>query len=102
MILNNFLKKNLYFLLILFLTFLSFIFLLNDVTQVGITGGVDSYKYIDWAVNLFQPNFDTPMFRPFFFLYCKLAQFIFGVNDYSIKILNLFIYILNSLLIFFI
>jgi hypothetical protein len=102
MILNNFLKKNLYFLLIIFLTFLSFIFLLNDVTQVGITGGVDSYKYIDWAVNLFQPNFDTPMFRPFFFLYCKLAQFIFGVNDYSIKILNLFIYSLNSLLIFFI
>lgn len=97
-----FLKKNLHFFLVLFFTFVLFFFLLKDITQIGITGGVDSYKYIDWAVNLNHPNFDPPMFRPFFFLYCKLAQYIFGINDYSIKILNLLIFSLNSLLIFFI
>lgn len=95
-----FISKNFYNLILIFFTILSFIFLLKDIDKIGITGGIDSYKYIDWAYNLFHPNFEAPMFRPFFFLYCKISQFFFGVNDYSIKIFNLIIFSLNSFLIF--
>jgi len=94
-----FFKSKIKFLFLSFFSIVFFTVLIPYILEAGLDGD-DNYKYLHWSNNLFSDNYYTILFRPFFYLYGKLSLIIFDDADYSIKVSNLLLYILNFILIF--
>jgi hypothetical protein len=91
-------KLNIAYAAVIIISFGVILFHLHYIKQIGIHG--DANYYIEYSSRLFEKDFEPLMFRPFYYLYGNFAQSIFGLNDYSIKIFNIILLGINSLLTF--
>lgn len=91
-------RLNILYVTVILTSFIITIFHLHYVKEIGFRG--DANYYIEYSARLFENNFEPLMFRPFYYLYGNLAQKIFGLNDYSIKIFNIILFGINGVLTF--
>jgi 4-amino-4-deoxy-L-arabinose transferase-like glycosyltransferase len=91
-------KLNTNYPIIILISLAVILFHLSYIKELGFSG--DATYYIEYSSRLFEKDFEPLMFRPFYYLYGNLAQKFFGLNDYSIKIFNIVLFGINSVLTF--
>ena len=78
---------------------LSSIIILFNIFNTGLVG-LDEFKYVDWSINIFNDYAVLSFFRPLFYFLNYFFFTAFGLNDYSAKIPNIFLFLTNLYLIY--
>lgn len=78
---------------------LSSIIILFNIFNTGLVG-LDEFKYVDWSINIFNDYAVLSYFRPLFYFLNYIFFTAFGLNDYSAKIPNIFLFLANLYLIY--
>ena len=78
---------------------LSSIIILFNIFNTGLVG-LDEFKYVDWSINILNDYAVLTYFRPLFYFVNYIFFTFFGLNDYSAKIPNIFLFLANLYLIY--